>query len=830
MNHPRLGRALPLSLLVIALLAATASAEATRSPSLNALDARAPLASLAVREQAGVGQVIDLFLTGDVADADLEALGVQTHSRLAGGIRTVTVPVARLTELARVPGLTRITASHLAHKLNNVSVRRVNATPGFWTHSGAGVFAGDAGQGVIVGVVDTGIDWSHDDFKNPNGTTRILYIWDQNDAGGPNPPEFAYGTQWTAANINASTPRETDADGHGTHVSGTAAGDGSATGNAKPAFQFTGMAPRADMIVVATTFSTADIVDGVNYIFQKAQALGKNAVVNLSLGTQFGAHDGTETFDTSINALTGPGRIVCAAAGNDGGSGIHARQLVPSGGNQTVTFDVPAYTPLAGATNDFVVIDAYYPASANMRVTLTSPGPSPVTIGPVSLNGTSQNTGSAAGALYVENGSTPSPSGDRNIYIQIYDANAAVPPRAGTWTITLQPVTTSASTALDLWLADFSLGSAGASAVFTSDVDDHDLVSSPGSAAQVITAGAWITKGDWPSIDGNSYGFTGLANVGDLANYSSPGPLRNGAQKPDIAAPGSAIVSSFSTGAFGITQQLVNPDGVHYTETGTSMASPHVAGAVALLLEAQPGLTPDQIKAYLATNAIVDDSTGTVPNAFWGHGKLHLLNGDLSPPTVNLTSPDGGEQWPTQSPQDITWTASDNLAVTGIDLALSLDSGATWSTIAAGLANSGTYAWTVPTTQSTHAKVRISAHDAAGNLGTDQSAAVFTIVDTSTVIPPPYPKPEIVVVQPNPFNLTTTIGLGLPAQGPAKIVIYSVTGRRVKTLADGTFSAGYHPFTWDGRDDDGRKAGSGIYFLKLTSGGTTQSKRIAMVR
>src|SRR5262249_18338556 len=226
-------------------------------------------------------------------------------------------------------------------------------------------------SGIIVGEVDTGIDWSSDDFKKPDGTTRILNIWDQTVAGTP-PAGFAIGTEWTSAQINANLCTHHDTDGHGTHVMGTAAADGAATGNAQPAFQFTGMAPKADIIVVATTFQTADIIDGVNYIFQKAAALGKNAVVNLSLGSQFGAHDGTEDFDTAMNAMTGPGKIICVAAGNDGNAGIHCKQLVPPGPAQTVTFSVPAYTANAGTVNDFVLVDAYYPGSANMTVTLTS--------------------------------------------------------------------------------------------------------------------------------------------------------------------------------------------------------------------------------------------------------------------------------------------------------------------------------------------------------------------------------------------------------------------------------------------------------------------------
>ena len=703
-------------------------------------------AGTAISQGAGAAAVpfaqrsIDLIVSGTMRDADLEAAGATIETRLPNGVRTIRLPAPAFETLRAVPGLERITASYQCQPSNDVSVPLTGATPNFWTHAGSGVFTGDAGAGVIVGLVDTGLDWSHDDFKNPDGTTRILSLWDQNATSTP-PGGYSYGTEWTAAQINAGTCTSYDTNGHGTHVMGTAAGDGSGTGNAQAAFKFIGMAPKADIVAVATDFSTAHILDGIAYIFAKASAAGKNAVVNLSLGSNYGAHDGTETFDTSINALTGAGRIVVVAAGNSEGQSLHARTLVPSGPTQTVSFNVPTFTANAGATNDYVVIDAYYPAAANMNVSVTSPGPSPVTVGPVTV-GTYGSNASAAGAIYVENGYTPAPGGDRNVFVQVYDISAGTPPRPGSWIITLTPVTTTASTAWDGWLAQYQLGAAGSAPTFTSHVDETDLVSSPGSAAQVITVGSFVSKISWPALDGSNHSYVGLTNLAGIASYSSCGPLRNGALKPDLAAPGSAIVSSKS--AFtspAPSTALQNPDGKHVTMTGTSMAAPHVTGACALLLAATPNQTPAQLKAALAAGAIADSYTGTVPNGVWGNGKLHLASADTQAPGVTVNSPNGGETWALGSSHAITWTATDNVGVTSVAIDASYDNGVTWSPLATGLANAGTWSWVVPQTPSVHALVRVTARDAAGNAGADASNAAFTLADQTA--------PTVTLTSPN---------------------------------------------------------------------------------
>ena len=165
---------------------------------------------------------------------------------------------------------------------------------------------------MLVGDVDTGVDYGHGDFDDAAGNTRLVNIWDQT-VNGAAPAGYGYGTEWSSAQIDANTCTETDLNGHGTHVLGTIGGDGSQTGYGFAPFTYAGMAPKADLIMVKTTSYTTAILDGVQYIFQRATALGRNCVVNLSLGSQYGPHDGSSAFESGLNALCGPGRIVVIA-------------------------------------------------------------------------------------------------------------------------------------------------------------------------------------------------------------------------------------------------------------------------------------------------------------------------------------------------------------------------------------------------------------------------------------------------------------------------------------------------------------------------------------
>ena len=199
----------------------------------------------------------------DGSRTDLEAAGIRVGTQ-AGRVFTARVRREEIAALRAVPGVSRV---RLARYLQpDLDVSAVDVTADL-EHEASGtppVYGGRAGAGIIVGDVDTGIDFTNGDFLGGDGKTRILYIWDQEDATGTNPAEFDYGSEWTKAQID-DTPAvitHEDSYGHGTNVVGVMAGNGSTTGCSMPAYRYVGIAPEAHIIAVKTDMSDVGILDG----------------------------------------------------------------------------------------------------------------------------------------------------------------------------------------------------------------------------------------------------------------------------------------------------------------------------------------------------------------------------------------------------------------------------------------------------------------------------------------------------------------------------------------------------------------------------------------
>jgi beta-lactamase superfamily II metal-dependent hydrolase len=207
--------------------------------------------------------------------------------------------------------------------------------------------------------------------------------------------------------------------------------------------------------------------------------------------------------------------------------------------------------------------------------------------------------------------------------------------------------------------------------------------------------------------------------------------------------------------------------------------------------------------------------------------------GDLTPPVVTVNAPNGGETWTVGSVYNITWTATDNVGVTSIDIVYSTNNGTNWTTVATGEANDGTYAWTVPDTPSTVAKVKVTAHDAATNTGSDVSDAVFEIaIPVVSVADVLLGRGDVLGVYPNPaYAGTAHVLYRIPQAATIDVSIYDVTGHRVRSIAAGAFPGGMRTATWDGRDETGRPVPGGIYLVRLeASSGIHQTKRLVLFR
>ncbi len=537
-------------------------------------------------------------------------IGVST-----GTILTLRVTLADLLLLAASPDVIYVEPSWKTHPTLDVSVPAIGAdVVHHWTPP-------VTGKGVIIGAVDTGIDYSHLDFSTSGDTTppttRILNIWDQT-TGIP-------GTYYTKDQINGDLAagygpsqgavHETDTDGHGTHVMGIAAGNGtSSTGG------FIGVAPDAWIIEVKSTFYTADILSGVSYIFKRAQVLGLPAVVNLSLGGQEGPHDGTSLFEQGLDQLLDkPGRVIVVSAGNEGDQKIHVGRTL-SGNTATFSLD---------PTSDALNFQLWYPGNSAFTLTVTPPGGSPLIV----PSGTAKDATGLSGTVRVDNASTGEPNpnnGDKEALVTLANLTSSA-----AWQVTVSDA--GGGGRFDGWVTSQGSILGG---------DSSETIDEPGNAKKVITVGAFNTKAQWPSLAGEKDDSISTP-IGDLSYFSSRGPTRDARQKPDLTAPGAWICSALSAQASYPTY-LENPDGVHVMELGTSMSTPHVSGTVALMLSIDPSLTSSRVKEILTSSTTRASFTGGVPNMSWGWGKLNaeaavsdvkasILPAPGEPATVSVT-------------------------------------------------------------------------------------------------------------------------------------------------------------------------------------------------
>ena len=675
---------------------------------------------------------IDCFIVGDVTRAELEAAGARVRTALPG-IFTAFIPLARVDAVAAIAGVQRIEGAQVEEVENNVSVPTTGAT----LFRGPGpMFTGLNGAGVIVGNVDTGVDYDHEDFKDALGHTRFLKIWDQTDPIGPPAAGIGYGSDWTTADIDALTSRAKDTHGHGSHTLGIAGGDGSQTSGASaPAFTYAGMAPMADLIAVDATsttgFSTTSMIDGIYYIFQQATAFGRPAVANLSIGGSFGPHDGSSIFEVAVDAMTGPGRAVVFSAGNSRGDLQHAEMNATALGA-----DITMGCLNGAALNRRFQINGWYNGTEIIDVTVITPNGT--AIGPIAFGGMNApypGTATSNGAVYVENGVTTSSNGSRQIIFDVINQNAATQNLAGTWTFRFTAIALGAALGeVDLWRNFQSTTGLAANFVIGND-SSEELINAIGTGLNSIAVASWHSRQNWADCHvawdapPNS---AGSPAPGIISTFSSMGPTRDGRQKPEIAAPGS-WVASVNSGDLGSAcpagSSPLLPGLKHVMNQGTSMAAPHVTGAIALLFQKDGPLTVSQVRDLLQSRAVVDGFTGEVWNKDFGYGKLNL--GDMSDPICTVSAPNGGEVVVVGSNLPLTWNASDPiLGVTGVDLEISRTGvGGPYTTVASNIANSGSFTWPVTGPVTDNAILKITAKDAANNTGVDVSDLEWAIVD-----------------------------------------------------------------------------------------------------
>lgn len=504
-----------------------------------------------------------------------------------GRIRTAILPLASLDPLSEDSAIRRIIPARYLHPTLDVAASVVHV-PQFRAARNA------SGEGVIIGIIDTGIDSSHPAFDG-----RILRIWDQT-LPGPGVAEGQYGAELPPALFSVSR----DTVGHGTHVAGIAAGAD---------LKFTGVAPKAEFVIVKTDFMNAHIADAVRYVCRVAKDMNRPISINLSLGGHFDAHDGSDPLSQIIDEASGPGRIVCCAAGNEGNNNIHAATHIAPGELRTVRFRVPP-----GGTHD-ALLNGWYPGSNSLDISLRSPKGLVTPFQPVITSG------SPAKEYRLPDGMvsivTPGPdpaNGDHNFLVDI-QGNPGMAVADGVWQLRLKN-TSAGEAKLDIWALDDQQAPV---VTFTgTSVSDSMKIGSPGDAAAAVTVAAYVTRIEWMDIDEQTR-HVGL-RVNDIADFSSEGPLRNGTRKPDLAAPGAMIVSCLSADSGDDRAEMISRR--FRVMGGTSMATPFITGLVALLLEGNRNLDPAGVKMQLCTHSRIPDKLENTFDTQWGFGLIDAEN------------------------------------------------------------------------------------------------------------------------------------------------------------------------------------------------------------
>ena len=487
------------------------------------------------------------------------------------------------------------------------------------------------GKGVVVGVIDTGNDIVHPDFKDTLGNTRIYRIWDQ-----------VTNQYWDSISINNNTCTHTDYDGvdHGTHVAGIAAGNGLAINN------YCGVAPEATIVAVASDFNAPNwlltVVDAAAYIFDVADSLNMPCVINASIGEYFGSHDGTDPAAKLIDSLVNykPGRAFVAAAGNAGFFNWHVNQVVDAdtsssylkyNASSSLGFGSVFYEVWSD-TIDFNNVD--YAFGANLpNGTFEERGRTPF-FNIKNRLGTFTDTIKNGSNIIAVVETYAELQGDKYLLQVLLNE-----PDSNTYNFS---ILSTGSGQFDFWstslLGTSDIVSSGLPTItqyppiahYTKPDSSQTMVSSFQCHPNLLTVANFVNRKTYLDVD--SILRIVPVTPGAKANSSSLGPNRRGVLKPDIGAtgdytigPNSADVITANMNAGPIARERVAFGAMHRRNGGTSMASPVVAGVVALYFEKCPNATMAEVKNAILSTAKQDTFTGIVPNFAFGYGKVNAF-------------------------------------------------------------------------------------------------------------------------------------------------------------------------------------------------------------
>lgn len=532
---------------------------------------------------------------GDSVEALLGGSGISVVP-LLGGYAIVTLPESMLEEYSRRPQIefiekpTRLYFEDLFSKEASCITQVQRDEPGNLQLTG---------RGVLIGIVDSGVDYRHPAFLTADGKSRILRLWDQSIPG--NPPEgYATGTEYTNEEINEAlslsvqggrrlVPSE-DVSGHGTAVLGVAAGSDFSRGAVKR-----GVAYESDLLVVKMGIPrqdsfprTTELMQGVDYLVRQAIRLGRSIAINLSFGNNYGSHRGDSLLETYLDNVSGMGKnVICVGMGNNGNDALHTGGMLSPGEIQEIELGVGAFEPTLNVQlwkNYEDEMEIYLEHPAGERV-----GPLFETLG-------AQRWQAGNTKLLIYYGKPAPYHVTQEIYVDFLPQDEKTPyVDSGVWKIILAARNIKNGEYF-LWLPGGKTLNPGTAFYLPRP---QGTLTIPATARRVISVGAYDARQ-------NTY-----------ADFSGRGCRALPYPKPDLAAPGVDIYAP-------------RPGGGYAAFTGTSFSTPFVTGAAALLMEwgiirrNDPYLYGEKLKAYLRRGAKALQGSEKLPNDLIGWGRLCL--------------------------------------------------------------------------------------------------------------------------------------------------------------------------------------------------------------
>ena len=596
------------------------------------------------------------------ADSDgrqlLEAHGCRVLASF-GNLFIAAIPADRIGSLVAENSVQRIEAGRSASLLMDTVPAIVNALPAYAAQSLSQAYTG---EGVVVGLQDIGFDLTHPNFYDEDiSTYRIKRFWDFLSADTVGSTMYVGAEYVTEDEILAyAHSRDGYVQTHGTHTLGSAAGSGAGG-------QYRGIAYNSDICLVSNAvnsdtlfisdddlykFTTATDALGFKYIFDYADEVGKPCVLSFSEGTHQGFSEDDRLYYETLDSLVGPGHIIVAAAGNEGSykTYFHKEQGTYSAGTFIRSYVPYLYMKMQGDTSFVVRLKLYY-GDETQTIEIS-------TDDILSADTTETEYMLGRECVYADTVAFR----DKTYYIEacgytsFYDSNKTA---YELYVESTENIGQSVALSVEVVGGDADVEVYKGTGYFISNSYDTSLdageyshsIYSPASAPAVIAVGATSYRTGNVNYLGSKTG-SDYGTDGTVATYSSIGPTYDGRVKPETVAPGSNVISSCSSYFIenniddaGYMATIISTfeynDRVYgwYNNTGTSMSTPVVAGAVALWLQADASLTPDDVRGVLSRTCNVSDTSLEYPNNLYGYGEIDAYAGLLD--VLGLTGVDG---------------------------------------------------------------------------------------------------------------------------------------------------------------------------------------------